>query len=48
MNKKTLHTIHFYLLLFSLIWSISTYGQGDLFISEYVEGSFGLNKCIEI
>ncbi len=37
------------LLIVYFVWSLTSYGQNDLFFSEYVEGDGGCcNKCLEI
>jgi len=38
-----------YFLLILPLWSLNSYGQGNLFFSEYIEGDGGCcNKCLEI
>lgn len=47
MNKTQIQKRQICFLLSLFFWSLYGYGQADLFISEYVEGSSN-NKCIEI
>ena len=49
MNKPFWQKRPTYFLIVYFLWSLNSYGQTDLFFSEYVEGDGGCcNKCLEI